>query len=73
MSLMGIDEVFAVELEDHPVGVHGADDVCIDICNCVTGDFEGEWPAAWISIVIQEFFEVIGYLTVHIRQTHLAS
>jgi hypothetical protein len=26
MSLMGIDEVFAVELEDHPVGVHGADD-----------------------------------------------
>jgi hypothetical protein len=40
MSLMGTDQVFAVEFEDHLVGVHRADNVCIDICNCVTDDFE---------------------------------
>jgi hypothetical protein len=73
MSLTRADQVFTVKFEDHLAGAHGADDVCVDIGNCIASDFKRERPAMRVPIVIAEFLKVIGYLTVNIGQTHLAS
>jgi hypothetical protein len=73
MSLTRADQVFTVEFENHLAGAHGSDDVCVDVCNCIASDFKREAPAMRVSIVITEFLKVVGYLTVNIGQTHLAS
>ena len=36
-----VHQVFPAELEDH---LSVADDVCIDICECIGGDFERNDP-----------------------------
>jgi hypothetical protein len=73
MSFPRAHQIFAAELENYLSGVHGADDVCVDICNCIAGDFKSERPVLRMSIVLAEFLQVISYLTVNVRQTHFCS
>ena len=61
MSLPVAHQVFPAELEDHLSGADGADDVCIDICNCVAGDFERKRPALRLFIILSEFLKVIAH------------
>jgi hypothetical protein len=73
MSLPRAHESFAAEFEDHLSGADGANDVCIDICNCITGDFERERPALWMSIILAKLLKIIVYLTINVGQMHLCS
>jgi len=66
-------QVFAVELKNHLSGTHRPDDIFVDIGHRIAGDLERERPAPWMSIILAEFLEVIGYLTVNVGQTHLCS
>ncbi|HET7880341.1 MAG TPA: hypothetical protein VFL55_05605, partial [Acetobacteraceae bacterium] len=68
MGFTRANHVFAVELEDHFPGMHYTDDIRIHVGNRVAGDLERERPAARMSVLLAEVFEVVGYLTVDVGQ-----
>jgi hypothetical protein len=66
-------QVFTAKLENHLSGTHGTDDIFVHVCNGIAGDLERVRSALRTPIILAEFLKVIGYLTVHVGQTHLRS
>lgn len=60
MCLPHTHPAFADGLKDYLPGVHGSDDVSIDICHGIAGDFEGERPARRVSIILAQSLEIIA-------------
>jgi hypothetical protein len=71
ISLTCAEQVFTVEFEDHFVGTHDPDNICVYIRDRVAGDFKCERPTPWLSVVITKLFKVIDYLTIKVGHLSL--
>jgi hypothetical protein len=63
MSVAAANKVFSAEFKDHLCGAPDTNDVRIDICDRIAGDFERERLAPRVSIIFAELLKVVGYLT----------
>jgi hypothetical protein len=71
MSLTCADQVFTVEFEDHFVGTHNPNNICVNIRDRIAGDLKGERPTPWVSEIITKLFKVIDYLTIKVGHLSL--